>query len=85
MMLWLGNVDASSHTANYNLKRKTSLMIFVGGEKEQLLTKPRENKIYVKSRKGFIRLALKYGAHLVPMVCWSISCIPFMLMLILML
>lgn len=67
ILLFLGNVDASSKTAHYNLKKHRSLLIFVGGEKEQLMTKPRENKIYLKSRKGFIKLSLQYGAHLVPM------------------
>ena len=46
-------------------------MIFVGGEKEQLMTKPRENKIYLRSRKGFAKLALQYGAHLVPMYAYG--------------
>lgn len=40
----------------------------IGGEKEQLMTKPNEQKIYIKHRKGFIKLALQFGAHLVPMV-----------------
>lgn len=62
----LGNVDASSKTAHYNLKQGRSLQIFVGGEKEQLMTKPGEHKIFLKSRKGFIKLALQYGCDLVP-------------------
>lgn len=62
----LGNVDASSKTAHHNLKKGRSLQIFVGGEKEQLMTKPGEHKIFLKSRKGFIKLALQYGCDLVP-------------------
>lgn len=67
-MLWLGCVDASSATAKYNLDRNRSLLIYIGGEKEQLMTEKGKEKIFVKSRKGFIKLALQYGAHLVPMV-----------------
>eukprot|EP01038_Epipyxis_sp_PR26KG_P004827 gene4827-6763_t len=67
MLLYLGCVDASNATANYNLKKKRSILIFVGGEKEQLMTESHSHKIFVKSRKGFVKLALKYGAHLVPM------------------
>ena len=40
----------------------------LGGEKEQLMTTPNESKIYLQNRKGFIKLALTHGAHLVPMV-----------------
>ncbi len=77
-MMW-GCVDASSSTAEYNMKKGYSLLIFVGGEKEQLMTKPNEHKIYLKSRKGFVKLALKHGADLVPMYaygeneCYTIS------------
>jgi 2-acylglycerol O-acyltransferase 2 len=72
MILWCGCVDAGAKTAHYNLKKGRSILIFVGGEKEQLMTKPNEHKIYLKNRKGFIKLALQYGAHLVPMVTITI-------------
>jgi Diacylglycerol acyltransferase len=68
LLLYLGCVDASASTAHYNLKKNRSLFIYIGGEKEQLLTVPNEHKIVLSSRKGFVKLALKYGAHLVPMV-----------------
>ncbi len=61
-------MDASAATAKYNLGKGRSVLIYVGGEKEQLMSKPHEHKIYLKSRKGFIKLALLHGAHLVPMV-----------------
>jgi len=49
-------------------------LIFVGGEKEQLMTKPGSHKIYLLSRKGFVKLALQYGCDLVPMVsCLIVS------------
>jgi hypothetical protein len=68
LLLFLGCVDAGSSTAHYNLKKNRSILIYIGGEKEQLMTTYDEQKIYVKSRKGFIKLALQYGAHLLPMV-----------------
>lgn len=67
MMLYLGCVDASSTTAKHNLKLGRSLLILIGGEKEQLMTRPNEHKIYIRSRKGFVKLALEYGADIVPM------------------
>ena len=50
--MWLGCVDASSKTAHYNLRKDRSLLIFIGGEKEQLLTKQHENKVFLRTRKG---------------------------------
>eukprot|EP00602_Paraphysomonas_sp_CaronLab_P004684 CAMPEP_0185018216 /NCGR_PEP_ID=MMETSP1103-20130426/1012_1 /TAXON_ID=36769 /ORGANISM="Paraphysomonas bandaiensis, Strain Caron Lab Isolate" /LENGTH=202 /DNA_ID=CAMNT_0027547947 /DNA_START=142 /DNA_END=750 /DNA_ORIENTATION=- len=71
ILLFLGCVDADSKTAKYNLSKGRSLLIYIGGEKEQLMTTPGEQKIYVKNRKGFIKLALQYGAHLVPMYAFG--------------
>ena len=70
LLLW-GNVDAGGATAHYNLKKSRSLMIFVGGEKEQLLTQPHHHQIVVRERKGFIKLSLQYGCPLVPMYCFG--------------
>ena len=35
------------------------MLIFVGGEKEQLLTIPKTHKINVKGRKGFVKVSNK--------------------------
>lgn len=71
ILLFLGNVDASAATANRQLKKGRSLLIFVGGEKEQLMTKPNEHKIYCASRYGFIKLALSHGVEIVPTYCYG--------------
>lgn len=70
-IMWLGNIDANGNTANIALKNNYSLLIFIGGEKEQLMTKPNEHKIYLKNRKGFIKLAIEYGANLIPMYSYG--------------
>ena len=61
---WSGCVDASKKTAVYNLDKGRTLHIYVGGEKEQMMCKPGETKVYLNKRKGFIKLALKYGTPL---------------------
>jgi len=71
LLLLLGNVDASAKTAEYNLKKGRSLLIFVGGEREQLLTSPGVQQVYLNNRKGFVKLALKYQTPLVPMYCFG--------------
>lgn len=64
-------MDASSTTAKYNLKKNRSILIYIGGEKEQLMTETNKQKIYLLNRKGFIKLALQYGAQLVPMYAFG--------------
>ena len=64
LYLWSGYVDAGKKTAVYNLDKKRSLLIFPGGEKELLNCKPGELKLYLRNRKGFVKLALKYGTPL---------------------
>jgi 1-acyl-sn-glycerol-3-phosphate acyltransferase len=71
VLLWLGCVDASSATAHHNLRRGRSLLIFVGGEKEQLMTSPGRHQVYVSGRKGFIKLAIEYGVPVVPMYAFG--------------
>jgi len=66
ILLWWGCVDASKRTAEFNLRKKRSLQIYVGGEKEQLLTKEHEAKIFIHDRKGFVKLALKHRVCIVP-------------------
>lgn len=71
LCILLGCVDASKKTAVYNLKKGRSILIFVGGEKEQLMTKANDHKIYLKNRKGFVKLALEYNCKLVPLYLYG--------------
>jgi 2-acylglycerol O-acyltransferase 2 len=71
MLLWLGCVDAGTRTAHHNLKCGRSILIFVGGEKEQLMTTPGVHQIFLNNRKGFVKLALEYGSPLVPMYAFG--------------
>ena len=66
LCLWLGLVDASRSTAEAVLERGGSLFIYPGGEAEQIATKRGEHHVVVKRRRGFLRLALRYGAGVVP-------------------
>nr|XP_035942644.1 diacylglycerol O-acyltransferase 2-like protein 6 isoform X2 [Halichoerus grypus] len=43
-----------------------AVVIVVGGAAEALLCRPGASTIYLKERKGFVKLALKTGAYLVP-------------------
>jgi Diacylglycerol acyltransferase len=73
--IWLGSgcVDASRPVAERILESGTtddggplSLALFPGGEAEQLETERDRYRIFVRRRQGFVRLAIKFGAPLVP-------------------
>jgi len=66
LLLWLGCVDASRKNAMAILRKGCSLYILPGGELEQMLTREGEHHVYLKTRKGFCKLALEYGVALVP-------------------
>lgn len=73
LWLWSYCIDASKPTAVRALEvEKSSLFVYPGGEREQLETVYGEHRVFLKSRKGFIKLALEHGAHLVraPIICY---------------
>lgn len=58
--------DASRRYAERALAEGNSLYLCTGGEAESLLSEKGKDKVVLSHRKGFIRLALSYGADLVP-------------------
>jgi hypothetical protein len=64
--LWTRLIDASKEVANRWLEKGKSLFIIIGGEAEQMLTQQGKEICFVKKRKGFIKLALKHQARVVP-------------------
>jgi len=71
LLLFLGCVDASKETVKYNLRKRRSILIYVGGEKEQLMTKENSHKVVLKDRLGFIKLAIQHGIPLVPVYAFG--------------
>ncbi|CAF3858155.1 unnamed protein product [Rotaria sp. Silwood1] len=75
LCLSLGICDVSKDSCEYLLSGKSgqgnALVIVIGGIREQNLTRNNTMKLYLKNRKGFVRLALKYGASLVPVVSFG--------------
>lgn len=72
-LLWLGNVDASRGVARRLLSKGYSTMIYVGGEREQIMTSMDDARVVVADRKGFARLALEFGVPLVPVYVFGES------------
>ena len=67
LLLALGCVDASAATCHRLLKAGLSMQLYVGGEREQMLSGTQSQPLVVaKERRGFIRLALQYGLPVIP-------------------
>lgn len=73
MALWTGCIDANRKTASKALDRGRSLLVLPGGEAEQILTIYGRERVYLKSRKGFVKLAMRKGVPLVPFYVFGSS------------
>lgn len=71
--LWTGCIDANRKTAAGALDRGRSLVILPGGEAEQILTEYGKERVFLKTRKGFIKLAMTKNVAVVPMYVFGSS------------
>jgi len=72
LSLWTRCIDASRPVAERALRRGHSLMVLPGGEREQIRTRFQKEEVFLPSM-GFVKLALKEGAVLVP--CYVFGCV----------
>uniref|UniRef100_A0A6B2LFU7 diacylglycerol O-acyltransferase n=1 Tax=Arcella intermedia TaxID=1963864 RepID=A0A6B2LFU7_9EUKA len=83
LMLWLGVVDAGKTTAHKLLASGRSMYLIPGGVMEQMLTIEGKHRVYLNTRKGFVRLAVEFGTDLVPVYTFGetslFSLSPFLL------
>lgn len=62
-----GFIDASNAVlTKFLLSGAGSLLIYVGGIVELFSSSPKREAVYLRKRKGFVKLALKTGTDLVP-------------------
>jgi len=73
LVIWTRCVDASRKVAERVLFEGHSIMVIPGGEKEQLLTTYQQEIVFLSSRKGFVRLAMKFGVPIVPVYVFGCS------------
>jgi 2-acylglycerol O-acyltransferase 2 len=66
IILAAGVLDAARYNARRVLDQGGSLQLVPGGATEALYAQPGVHIVYLKSRKGFVKLAMETGASLVP-------------------
>ena len=67
----VGNASRDSIVQCITHKKGASTVLVVGGAKEALYAAPHTNKIALKDRMGFVKLAIKTGAQLVPIYAYG--------------
>ena len=53
-----------------------AITIVVGGARESLDAQPHSLRLVLKRRKGFVKLAIRTGADLVPVLCFGGTYLP---------
>jgi 2-acylglycerol O-acyltransferase 2 len=71
LLLSGGVMDAARYVARRVLAEGKSIMLVPGGATEALYANIGWNTIYLKKRKGFIKLALETGSTLVPIYSFN--------------
>ena len=74
LILCIGVGDSNANSIRYRINQGppgTSMVIAVGGQREFRLMKPGHMDLVIKSRKGFVKIALQTGASLVPILSFG--------------
>lgn len=65
------SVKADKHSLMRVLKRGDNISIWTGGLAELFVSDPNREIIYMKTRKGFVKLAITSGSHITPYYCFG--------------
>lgn len=71
--IWTSLIDARRSVAEMSLDESCSLLVFPGGEAEQIRTVYQKERVFLKRRKGFLKLAMKKGVPVVPVYIFGVS------------
>eukprot|EP00742_Colponemidia_sp_Colp-10_P004938 GILJ01005274.1.p1 GENE.GILJ01005274.1~~GILJ01005274.1.p1 ORF type:complete len:320 (+),score=31.08 GILJ01005274.1:86-1045(+) len=63
---WMGSAPSSRWYMEHLMKRSQNVALIPGGLEECTITTKDKDRLYIKRRFGFIRLALKYGYRIFP-------------------
>mmetsp|Transcript_22692 Transcript_22692/g.31737 ORF Transcript_22692/g.31737 Transcript_22692/m.31737 type:complete len:202 (+) Transcript_22692:177-782(+) len=71
--LLTGHVDASRKNVDTLLANRKTIAIVIGGEAEVLQTENSKEKVVILGRYGFVEMAIKHGASLVPTYSFGVN------------
>lgn len=71
LCMGLGFVSASPESVEHLLRRRVSVAVVVGGAAESLDARPGTNDLTLAGRTGFVRMAMRHGADLVPVYAFG--------------
>eukprot|EP00899_Mesostigma_viride_P029039 jgi/Mesvir1/931/Mv17489-RA.1 len=63
---WLGTVPATSQNISACFESGSHVGVTIGGIAEMFMVSTTQERIYLRKRKGFVRVAIKNGAAIVP-------------------
>lgn len=69
MSLFFGSVDASRRNCEHLLQNKVSIVLYPGGVDE--MPRADHDAVHLRTRTGFIRLAVKHGVPVLPTFCFG--------------
>jgi 2-acylglycerol O-acyltransferase 2 len=74
LALGMGMISCSANSLNYELSRPEGghiVSLMPGGAMEAYYSQPGKYRFVIKNRKGFVKLALKNGSPLVPLISFG--------------
>ena len=69
--LLIGGIDCSKPILEKFINNNNSLILFLGGAEEAKFCNVKFSKIFIKSRKGYIKLAIENELTIVPCYCFG--------------
>mmetsp|Transcript_39106 Transcript_39106/g.72594 ORF Transcript_39106/g.72594 Transcript_39106/m.72594 type:complete len:332 (-) Transcript_39106:59-1054(-) len=73
LMAWIGSVGADKPSMSQAFKRGDSVCLFPGGIGEMMRTDSKVERLLLRERKGFVRVALEHGISIVPIFVFGQS------------
>jgi 2-acylglycerol O-acyltransferase 2 len=71
--LWTSGIDARRAVAENAINDGYSLLVLPGGEQEQIRTVYQKERVFLKRRKGFLKLAMSKGVPVIPVYVFGAS------------